>query len=87
MKAAVSFLTLSDSFTRPVVAPGGIPADRAAALQKAFDDTMKDKDFLAQAEKSKLEIAPMNARELMEIVRKVRTTPAAAVELAKELSR
>jgi tripartite-type tricarboxylate transporter receptor subunit TctC len=87
MKAAVNFLTLSDSFTRPVVAPGGIPADRAEALQKAFDATMQDRDFLAQAEKSKLEIAPMNAKALMELVRQVRSTPAAAVELAKELSK
>ena len=36
---------------RPFLAPPGIPRDRVAALRKAFMDTMKDKDFLADAEK------------------------------------
>ena len=86
LKAAINFLVLSDSITRPIVAPGGIPADRAAALQKAFMDTMKDKEFLAAAEKSKLEIDPMDATALKKLVDEIRNTPAAAVELAKTLS-
>ena len=36
---------------RPYLAPPGVPADRAAALRKAFMDTMKDPEFLAEAEK------------------------------------
>src|SRR5262249_50028357 len=43
---------------RPFAAPPDIPADRAAALRRAFMDTMKDKEFLAEAEKAKLEITP-----------------------------
>ena len=34
---------------RPFVAPPGMPKDRADALRKAFDDTMKDPEFLADA--------------------------------------
>lgn len=86
LKSAINFLILSDSITRPVVAPGGIPADRAAALQKAFDETMKDKDFLAAAEKSKLDIDPMDSAALLKVVNEIRNTPPAAVELAKTLS-
>ena len=44
---------------RPFVAPPNIPRDRAEALRKAFMDTMKDKDFLADAEKAQLEITPV----------------------------
>ncbi len=86
LKAAINFLILSDSITRPVVAPGGLPADRAAALQKAFDETMKDKEFLASAEKSKLDIDPMDSATVKKVVDEIRNTPPAAVELAKTLS-
>ena len=45
---------------RPYLAPPGVPKDRAEALRKAFMDTMKDKEFLADAEKSQLEINPVS---------------------------
>ena len=44
----------------PFVAPPDVPAERVAALRRAFDDTMKDKDFLAEADKLSLEITPVN---------------------------
>src|SRR5262245_36331941 len=44
---------------RPVVAPPGVPADRVAALRAAFAALARDQDFLADAERSKLEIAPL----------------------------
>ena len=86
MKAAIAFLTLTDSFTRPVVAPPGLPADRAKALREAFDKTMKDPDFLDQAKKSNMEIDPMDGDALANLVQEIRKTPKAAVELAKKLS-
>ena len=86
LKAAISFITLGDSFTRPVIAPPGIPADRAAALREALQATMKDPDFLAQAQKSNLDIVPMDAETLYGLVQEVRNTPASAIELAKKLS-
>ena len=86
MKAAISFLTLSDSFTRPIIAPPGLPADRAKALREAFEKTMKDPDFLEQAKKSNLEIDPMDAQTLANLVEDIRKTPKSAVELAKKLS-
>ena len=86
MKAAISFLTLTDSFTRPVIAPPGIPADRAKALQDAFLQTLKDPDFLEQAKKSNMEIDAMDAETLVGLVQEIRKTPKSAVELAKKLS-
>jgi tripartite-type tricarboxylate transporter receptor subunit TctC len=86
MKAAITFLTLSDTFTRPIIAPPGVPAERVKALREAFQATMRDPEFLAQAEKSNLEIEPMDADTLAGLVQEVRATPASAVELAKKLS-
>jgi tripartite-type tricarboxylate transporter receptor subunit TctC len=60
---------------RPYVAPPGIPPDRLAALRTAFNATMNDPDFLAEAEKSKLEISPITGEEVEAIVREAYTIP------------
>ena len=49
----------------------GVPADRVAALRKAFDDLMVDKEFLALAEKRKLDIHPRNAAATNALLDKV----------------
>ena len=60
---------------RPFLAPPGVPAERIALLRKAFMDTMKDKDFLAQADKLKLEITPVSGERVQELVAEVYRTP------------
>jgi tripartite-type tricarboxylate transporter receptor subunit TctC len=60
---------------RPFLAPPGIPADRAAALRKAFMDTMTDKDFLADTEKAQMEINPVSGEKLTELVTEIYATP------------
>ena len=47
---------------RPVVAPPDVPADRVAALRRAFDATMKDKEFLADAAKMAIDIDPIDGK-------------------------
>lgn len=53
---------------RPYVAPPGTPTDRVQTLRKAFADTMKDAEFLADAKNSKLDIEPLTGEELEKIV-------------------
>jgi tripartite-type tricarboxylate transporter receptor subunit TctC len=60
---------------RPFLAPPGVPSDRVSVLRKAFMDTMKDSDFLAEAEKMKLEINPVAGDAVQEIVQDVYKTP------------
>ena len=60
---------------RPFLAPPGIPADRVAALRKAFMDTMQDKEFLAEADKLKLEITAVSGEQLQKIVQEAYDTP------------
>jgi tripartite-type tricarboxylate transporter receptor subunit TctC len=52
------------NYYRPYVAPPGTPKDRVRILRKAFSDTMKDPELLADAAKSKLDIEPVSAEEL-----------------------
>jgi tripartite-type tricarboxylate transporter receptor subunit TctC len=70
---------------RPFLAPPGVPADRLTALRRAFDQTMKDPDFLADAEKSKLEIMAVSGEQLEKIVRDVYATPAEVARKATAL--
>ena len=60
---------------RPFAAPPGIPADRKAALIKAFDQTMKDPDLLAEAAKEKIDIAPMSGHEVDELLGRLYAIP------------
>jgi tripartite-type tricarboxylate transporter receptor subunit TctC len=53
---------------RPLAGPPGIPADRLAALRAAFMATMKDKDFVAEANKVGLDIDPATADEVEKLL-------------------
>ena len=64
---------------------GIIPADRVAALRKAFMDTLQDKEFLAEAEKAKLEINPVAGEAVQSIVQEVYQTPKALASKAADM--
>ena len=72
---------------RPYLAPPGVPADRADALRKAFMDTMRDPEFLAEAEKSQLEITPVAGAEVEKLVNDLYQTPKALADKAAEFIR
>ena len=58
----------SYKIARPFIAPPGLPADRAAALQKAFMDVHKDSEFLAEADKLKIDVSPIDGKEALEAI-------------------
>jgi tripartite-type tricarboxylate transporter receptor subunit TctC len=60
---------------RPITAPPGVPAGRIKALRAAFDATMKDKDYIAEAHRLKMELAPTNGAVLAKVVAKVMAVP------------
>ena len=45
----------------PFLAPPGLPPERAQALRQAFDATMKDAEFLAEAKQRQMDVNPMSA--------------------------
>src|SRR5262245_59597491 len=55
---------------RPFFAPPGVPAERVQMLRRALDATVKDKDFLAEVEKQKVEIFAMTGEDVEALVRK-----------------
>ncbi len=60
---------------RPFFLPPNVPADRVAALRAAFDATMADPDYRAEAEKLKIDIDPLTGAELAALVEQVAKTP------------
>jgi hypothetical protein len=69
---------------RVYAAPPETPADRVAALRKAFMDTMKDKEFLADAAKTGIDIIPMEGSVVSRMWAEYASTPASLVEEAKK---
>ncbi len=61
--------------SRPYAAPPGVPADRAKALQNAFMETARDKEFLAETEKLGLDVSPVGADEAMEMLDRLAAAP------------
>ena len=56
-----------------------MPPARVAAMRRAFDATLKDPEFLAEADKLKLEIDPMSGEELAKMLEEIAKTPADVV--------
>jgi len=56
------------AITRPYALPPGTARERVQLLRRAFAETMKDRDFLAEAAKSKLDVDPVSGEEVEKIV-------------------
>jgi tripartite-type tricarboxylate transporter receptor subunit TctC len=73
--------------SRPFFAPPGLAPQRLAALRRAFDATMRDEAFLADAGKLGLEINPVRGEDVEMLVTRIMTTPAALAQRAREVLR
>ncbi len=63
-KALVEFMSLAVAVGRPLATSPGVPPERVAALRKAFQDTLNDPEFVAEAAKTNSEIRPVSGQEL-----------------------
>jgi tripartite-type tricarboxylate transporter receptor subunit TctC len=67
----------------PVVAPPGVPAERVAALRRAFAAVMKDPDYLADAKKQQLDTDFMRGEDIAKLVERIYASPAPVVARAR----
>ena len=63
-------------YGRPFFLPPNVPAARIEALRRAFDATLKDPSYLAEAEKLKIEVDPLSGEQVGALVEQVSRTPA-----------
>jgi hypothetical protein len=75
------------AFERPYFVGPGTPAELVATLRAGFDATMRDPQFLAEAEKTGIDISPLPGAELQEMVQKLYAAPKDIIERAKQAIR
>lgn len=78
-----NFLALPNVMARSLFAPAGTPPDRVAALRAAFDQTVTDPAFLAEAAKRKISISPRSGAEVQRLVKKLIDTPRPIVDTVR----
>jgi len=71
-------------FGRPFILPPGVPAERVAALRRAFMAALQDKDAAAEARAMQLDLDPLSGDEVQAAVAKAYAMPARIVERARQ---
>jgi tripartite-type tricarboxylate transporter receptor subunit TctC len=84
-RKVVELVVSQQVFQRSYIAPPGTPADQVNTLRAAFDATVVDSQFLADAETTRIAIQPLSGAKVQEIVAKLYATPKAIVERAKQV--
>jgi tripartite-type tricarboxylate transporter receptor subunit TctC len=83
VRTVFELISITGEIGRPLLAPPEVPVARVAALRQAFDATMKDPDFLAEAASMERDIHPIPGLELEALVRRALSAPKSATELLK----
>jgi len=83
-RAIMELIYSSETFGRPYMMAPGVPADRVAALRKAFMQTLKDDQAAAEAQRIGLDLDPISGEELQALAEKIYATPAPIIERAKQ---
>jgi tripartite-type tricarboxylate transporter receptor subunit TctC len=81
----MAFLSAETAVARALVAPPDVPADRLNALRRAFDKTVRDPQFLAEAAKTKMDIQPMTGEEAQPIAHAIVNTSPEVVAYARKV--
>ena len=78
-RAALKLMLARLEYGRPFFLPPNVPSARVDALRRAFDATMKDPGYLAEADKLKIEVDPLTGEQVAALVEQVSRTPADTV--------
>jgi tripartite-type tricarboxylate transporter receptor subunit TctC len=84
-KKAAELIISQQVFGRPYLAPPGVAAEPLAILRAAFAATLQDKEFLADAERTRIDVVASSGERVQQLVDQLYATPKATVERAKEL--
>jgi tripartite-type tricarboxylate transporter receptor subunit TctC len=75
-------ISAGQAIARPFFGPPGMPEDRKRALQDAFDKTMQDPEFLAEAKKMSMDVHPLRGGEINSLLLDLYATPKDIVDKA-----
>jgi tripartite-type tricarboxylate transporter receptor subunit TctC len=83
-KQALNLALARLEFGRPFFMPPNVPPERVAAIRRAFDAAMKDKELLAEADKLKIEIDPLSGERVAGLIADIYKTPAETVARVRD---
>ncbi len=83
-KKKLRILLAPNQWTRPYLAPPGLPADRLAVLRAAFDKTIEDPAYKKDIARQKLVLAPMSGKEMVRRITRLQKSPQGLVNAAIE---
>jgi tripartite-type tricarboxylate transporter receptor subunit TctC len=86
-RGVMELIVSQQAFQRPYFVAMGTPDAHVAILRKAFDDTMRDEQFLADAGKSRIDVSPLPGATVQELVQKFYATPKHIVEQGRRAIR
>jgi tripartite-type tricarboxylate transporter receptor subunit TctC len=84
-KKVLEMLAAPEEMGRPFFMPPGTQKEYVELMRKAFDATLKDPAFLADAERSRLEIDPVTGAQMEKTIKQAFDTPKALIERAAKL--
>jgi hypothetical protein len=76
----LDYFSSSIEFGRPLLLPPGVPSARVQMLRRAFDATLKDPQFLAEADKHRFDVTPRTGEELTALIKAASETPPEIIE-------
>jgi tripartite-type tricarboxylate transporter receptor subunit TctC len=84
-RQVLEYLYAGQDIGRPFVAPPDLAAGRLQMLRDAFDATMKDPEFVADVNRNKFELEPIDGKQLSALIDKIYATPKAIIDRVSEL--
>lgn len=85
-RKVIELIVTQQVLGRPYFAPPGVPADRLRLLRDAFMATFMDKGFVADAEKMRIDIEPLDGAKVQVLVEKLYAAPKDLIERARRAS-
>ena len=84
-RKVLTFLSADTAISRAVVTTPSVPRERVEALRRAFDATMKDKAFLAEAAEARMDIVPSTGETAQQVAQSIVDADPAVVARARDL--
>jgi tripartite-type tricarboxylate transporter receptor subunit TctC len=85
-RAIIRLLTASGQVGRPFIASSMVPTERIELLRAAFDQTVKDPEFIADAAKIRMPVTPKSGDQALRTVKEIYATPDDIVQAARKIA-
>lgn len=83
--ALIDLAEVSNTLSRPFAAPPEMPADRTRALQEAFMAMCKDPEFLAEADKLRVDVSPVSGPDVLRLIERLAASPQSVLDHMKKI--